>query len=573
MINRQLAQIFSEISDYLRMEKMSFRPFAYQRAALALVSLKEDAAKIYQEGGVKALEEISGIGQSLALKIEEYIQTGQIKYFEQLKKRTPIDLKAIINLEGVGPRRAKILYEKLGVKTVKALEKAARQRKIAKVPGFGPQSEKNILQAVAFSQRHQGRFLLGEVLPVVEEMIREISCINGVEKVQTAGSLRRQKETVGDADILVVSSQPRAVMNFFTSWPDAVKIWGQGQTKSSIRLSQGFDVDLRIVPGKSYGAALQYFTGSKEHNIALRQLAMKQKLKLNEYGLFRGRKMMASNTEEKIYQALGLDWVPPELRESRGEIELARQSRLPQLIVRSDLQGELHCHSDWDGGQDKILDLARAAQKMGYRYLGIADHTQFLRIEKGLDEKGLLAQHREIAKLNKKLSRSKFTILHGCEANILRDGSLDIKDEVLRQLDFVIAGIHSSFKLSKEDMTERMIRALRNPNLDIISHPTGRLLLKRDEYEIDFEKVLAAAKEFGKVLEINSSAARLDLDGPRVRLARERGVKLVINTDSHQLSQLDSIDLGVGQARRGGAEKKDVVNCWPLEKLLSYFRR
>lgn len=573
MKNKELAKIFYEIADYLEMERVPFKPFAYQKAALALETLEEDVEAVYKRGGLKALKEIPGVGESLALKIEEYLKTGKIKYYEDFKKRIPVNLEEIIAVEGMGPKRAKVLYEKLEIKTIEDLEKAAKAGKIAPLFGFGPKTEKNILEGIEFLKRSKGRFLLGEIIPKVREFSEQLKGLKEVERVDAAGSVRRMKETIGDVDFLVISNEPEKVMDFFVSLPGVVKIWGKGTTKASVRLREGFDMDIRVLPRKSYGAALQYFTGSKEHNIVLRRIAIDKGLKLSEYGLFRGPKMMAGETEEEIYEKLGLQWIPPEMRENKGEIEMAREGKLPKIIEHKDIKGEFHIQSEWNGGSDSIEDLAKTAQNMGYEYLGISDHTKFLRIEHGLDEKQLAQQRKSIDKLNAKFqaSNAKFRILQGCEANILNDGSIDIKDEALAKLDYVIAGIHSSFKMPREKMTERLIKAMKNPNVDIISHPTGRIIKKRDEYQIDFAKILQAAKETGTILEINAYPERLDLNDQNIRLAKEIGVKMAINTDAHHKDQMRYMEFGVAQARRGWAEKEDIINTQPLEKLLEFF--
>lgn len=588
MKNQEIAQIFREIADFLEMEGVQFKPYAYQKAALTLESLEEDLEKIYQQKGTKALEAIPGVGKSMAEKIEEYLKTGKIKYYEDLKKKTPIKMEEIVAVEGMGPKKAKVLYQKLGVRNLKDLEKAARTHKIAPLPGFGEKTEKNILEGIEFLKRSKGRFLLGDILPKVKEIIEELSSLKEVKRLEVAGSLRRKKETIGDVDLLVISQKPEKVMDYFCSLAGVVKIWGKGKTKSSIRLKEGFDVDLRVIPEKSFGAALQYFTGSKEHNIATRKIAIAKGLKLSEYGLFRGKKMIAGREEKEIYKALGMDWIPPELRTNRGEIEAALKHKLPKIIGYKDVKGDLHCHikwkGKWDGGANTIEEMAQTAREMGYEYFGIASHTKFLKIEHGLDERQLELRNKYIDKLNSKFKsnpprsrqrreqNSKFRILKGCEANILKDGSIDIKDEALKKLDYAIAGIHSNFKMKKEEMTERIIRAMKNPHIDIISHPTGRILKRRDEYQIDFEKILRAAKETGTILEINSFPDRLDLNDQNIRRAKEVGVKMIINTDSHHRDQMRFIEFGIAQARRGWAEKKDIINCWPLEKLLTFFK-
>jgi len=599
MKNQEIAKIFYEIANYLEMEGVAFKPYAYQKVAITLEALEEDVEEIYKRGGLKALEEISGVGKNIAFKIEEYLKTGKIKYYQELKKKTPVNLNEMIAVEGMGPRKTKILYQKLEIKDLKDLEKAAKAHKIAPLFGFGEKTEKNILEGIAFLKRSKGRFLLGDIMPVVKEILENLKKFKEVKKINVAGSVRRMKETIGDVDFLIISKNPKKpasakasagkIMDFFVSLEKVIKVWAKGPTRSSVRTKDGFDMDLRIVPAKSYGSALQYFTGSKEHNIATRRIAIGKGLKLNEYGVFRGSKMIAGKTEKEVYRAIGLPWIPPEIRENEGEIEAAlRQAQgksngLPKIIGYQDIKGDLHCHSKWDGGNNTIKEMAETAQKMGYQYLGIADHTKFLRIEHGLNEKQLAQQRKEIDKLNNKLG-SKATlrgvshsvrfsrILQGAETNILNDGSIDIKDEALKQLDFVIAGIHSSMKMEKEKMTERIIRAMKNPNIDIIAHPTGRIIKRRDEYQIDFEKILRAAKELGIILEINSYPERLDLKDVYIRRAKEMGVKMVINTDSHHRDQMRFIKYGIAQARRGWAEKKDIINAQPLEKLLKFFK-
>jgi len=574
MKNQEIAQMFYEIADFLEMEGVAFKPYAYQKAAITLESLEKDVAQIYREGGKQALEKIPGVGKSMAEKIEEYLKTGKIKYYQELKKKMPVRMEELTAVEGLGPKTVKVLYQKLGIRNLKDLEKAAKAGKIAPLFGFGEKTEKNILEGIAFLKRSKGRFLLGEILAQVREIEETLKTLKEVKKISVAGSVRRRKETIGDVDFLVVSKKPAKVMDFFVSLPGVIRIWGKGTTKSSVRMSQGFDVDLRVISEKSYGSALQYFTGSKEHNIITRRIAISKDLKLNEYGLFRNKTMVAGWSEAGIYRVLGLPWIEPELRENQGEIEAALNKRLPKIIGYNDIRGDLHCHSNWDGGANSIEEMVRVALEMGYEYLGISDHTKFLRIEHGLDEKQLVEQRKEIDKLNKKfqVSSFKFQVLQGAETNILNDGSIDIKDEALKKLDYAIAGIHSNFKMEKTQMTERIIKAMKNPHIKIISHPTGRILKRRDEYQIDFDKILRAAKEFNVVLEINSFPVRLDLNDQNIRRAKEAGVQMVINTDSHQRDQLRFIEFGTAQARRGWAEKKDIINTQPLEKLLKFFR-
>ncbi len=571
MKNQEIAKILYEIASFLEMEGVAFKPYAYEKVALALEGLEEDVEDIYKRDGLKGLEKIPGVGKNIAERIEEYLKIGKIKYYEDLKKKTPVNIGELTAVEGLGPKKVKVLYQKLRIRNLKDLERAAKSHKIAPLFGFGEKTEKNILEGINFLKRSKGRFLLGEIWPKVKEVYEKLKSLKEVEEISLAGSVRRKKETIGDVDLLVISKNPKKVMDFFVSLPGVIKIWGKGATKASVRMRDGFDMDIRVVPKRSYGSALQYFTGSKEHNIATRRIAMDKGLKLSEYGLFRGKRMIASETEESIYKALGMKWIPPEMRENQGEIELAlRQAQgktggLPKIIDYDDIKGDLHCHSKWDGGVNTILEIAEAAKKMGYEYIGIADHTKFLRIEHGLDEKKLATQRKEIEKLNTKykIQNTKFRILQGAETNILNDGSIDIKDEALRKLDYVIAGVHSSFKMEKEKMTERIIRAMKNPNVDIISHPTGRILKRRDEYRIDFDKILRAAKETGTILEINSFPDRLDLNDQNIRRTKEAGVKMIINTDSHRQDQLRLIEFGIAQARRGWAEKKILLTPNP----------
>jgi len=599
MKNQEIAKILHYIAQYLEMDGVAFKPFAYNKAAIAINTLEEDVDDIYKKGGIKALEGIPGIGQSIAQKIEEYLKTGKIKYYEEFRKKMPTNLEEIVSIEGVGPKKAKILYQKLEINNMKELKKAAELHRVALLFGFGEKTEKNILEGIAFLERSKGRFLLGEILPVVKEVQEKLKSLKEVEEISPAGSVRRMKETIGDVDFLVVSNNPEKVMDFFVSMPGVIKVLGKGPTKASVRMSaqgrsasggkgQDFDMDIRVVPKKSYGAALQYFTGSKEHNISLRKIAIDKGLKLNEYGLFsaQGRsasgkknqwKQIAGEDEKEVYKALGLSYVEPEMRENKGEIEAALKGTLPKIIGYNDIKGDLHCHSDWDGGENSIEEMAEAAKGMGHEYIGISDHTKFLKIENGLDERKLEQRNREIDMLNLngklQVADGKFKILKGCEANILPDGLIDIKDEALKKLDFVIAGVHSALKTPKEKMTERIIKAMRNPNVDIISHPTGRILKRRDEYQIDFDKILRAARETKTILEINSCPERLDLNDQNVRRAKEAGVKMAINTDSHEKHQMRFMEFGVAQARRGWAEKEDIVNTKPLNSLMGMFKK
>ena len=578
MINQEIARIFQEMAEFLLMEEAAFKPQAYEKAALSLETLRENIGEIYKKEGIEGLKNIPGVGQGIAEKIIEYLKTGKIKEHQRLKKKFPIKIEELMAVEGIGPKMARDLYEQLKIKDIKDLEKAAQAGKIRGLPRFGLKTEQNILQGIKFFKKSGSRFLLGEILPRVYEIIAELKNLKEVKQISEAGSVRRRQETIGDVDILIASSDPEKVIDHFVSLSGVIKIWNKGRTKASIRLSGEYDVDLRVLPEKQFGSALQYFTGSKEHNIVLRKIAVKKGLKLSEYGLFRGEKRIAVESEEEIYEKLGLEWISPEIRENTGEIESALKTKLPELIELKDIKGDCHCHSHWGAGKRIISELAETAIKIGYEYIGISDHTKFLRIEHGLDEKQLIQQKKEIEKINSRLrqgfgGQAKFKILQGCEANIMADGSIDISDKVLAKLDYVIAGVHSQMKMTESEMTERIVKAMRNPNVDIISHPTGRILKQRDEYKIDFDRILRVAKETGTILEINANPYRLDLNDKNIRQAKKIGVKMIINSDAHQKEQLNFMPYGVFQARRGWAEKKDVINAWPLKEFLNFIKR
>ena len=579
MSNLELAKIFYEIAELLEMQDIAFKPRAYEKAARTLESLEKDVKEIYQEGGLKDLEVLPGIGKSIALKIEEFIKTGRVKDYERLKKKCPVDIEALTAIEGLGAKKIKVLYQKLKIRNLKDLEKAAKAGQIRKLAGFGEKSEKNILQGLAFVKKTKGRFLLGFILPTVKEIIKDLESFKEVQRISPAGSIRRMKETVGDIDILVTSIQPEKVMEFFVKRPDVVKIWAKGPTRSSVRLKQGLDCDLRVIKKESFGAALQYFTGSKDHNIAVRRLAQEKGLKLNEYGVFRGKKRIVGKTEEGVYRAIGLFYIEPELRTNTGEIEAAQRdfqgkpAGLPKIIGYDDILGDLQVHTKWSDGSQSIEEMAKQAKNLGYQYIAITDHTGQLRIANGLDEKRLLRQMAEIDKINKgfRFQVSGFKILKGCEVNIKNDGNLDMPDEILAKLDIVLAAVHSNFKMDKATMTKRLIRAMENPHVDVIVHPTGRVIMRREPYQLDFEEIFKAAQKTKTALEINAYPNRLDLKDTDIRQAIEAGVKLVINTDSHNINQLHFMELGISQARRGWAEKRDVLNTRPLEKLLENF--
>jgi DNA polymerase (family X) len=566
MRNTELAQIFREIAIFLEMQGVQFKPRAYEKVAYALEALEEPVTEIYRRGGVKALREIPGVGEAIAEKIEETVRTGRLKYYEALRKELPVDVRGLTAIEGVGPKTVKLLYEKLGVKNPADLERAARAGKLSGLPHFGEKMEQKILKGIEFLKQGSGRFPLGSVLPLITEIEQRLRQLPEVAEVVVAGSTRRRKETIGDADLLAISKKPEKVMEFFVSMPEVMHIHGQGKTKSMVKLKNGMDVDLRVVKQESLGAALNYFTGSKDHNVALRRIAQEKGLKLNEYGLFRGSKRIAGKTEAEVYKALGLAYVEPEMRENQGEIEAAKNGKLPNLIGYDDLRGDLQTQTTWTDGGNSIEEMAAEAKRLGLEYIAITDHTKSLAMTGGSDEKKLLKQMAAIDKINQSLKG--FKILKGAEVNINKDGTLDIEDEVLAKLDVVGVAVHSHFNLPRREMTERILRAMRNPHADILFHPTGRVIQKREPYDVDMDAIIRTAKETGTVLEIDAYPERLDLKDEHVRKAVQAGVKLVIDSDAHSVNHIRFLEFGIAQARRGWAEKKDVINTKPVKEFL-----
>jgi len=571
MPNVEFALIFREISLYLEMQGVQFKPRAYEKVAYTIEALEEPLAEIYQRGGIKALREVPGVGEAIAEKIEEIIQTGKLTYYEELRRKTPVDIRALTAIEGVGPKMVKVLYEKLAVKDVSDLERVAHIGKIRGLPYFGEKMEQKILRGIEFLKQGSGRVTLGAALPLILEIHGRLRELSDVDEVELAGSIRRRKETVGDADILVISSRPEKVMEFFVSMPEVAHVLGKGNTKAMIKLKNGLDVDLRVVPEESFGAALNYFTGSKDHNVALRRIAQEQGLKLNEYGLFRGSQRIAGKTEEEIYQVLGLSFIPPEIREDQGEIEAARKGDIPDLVGYQDLRGDLQIQTTWTDGANSIEEMAEEARRLGLEYIAITDHTKGLAMTGGSDEKKLLRQMATIEKINRSLKG--ITVLKGAEVNINKDGSLDIKDEVLAELDVVGIAVHSHFNLPQREMTERIKRAMRNPHADILFHPTGRVIQKREPYDVDMDEIIRTAKETGTVLEVDAYPNRLDLKDEHVRKAIEAGVKLVIDSDAHSVNHMRFLEFGVAQARRGWARKNDILNTLPEKDFLRSLKR
>jgi DNA polymerase (family X) len=564
--NWEIERILNNIAIFLEMDDVPFKPRAYEKAARSIEALEEDLEDIYKTGGIKALEDIPGIGKSIAEKIEEIIKTGRLEYYEKLKKQVPVDLDSLSGIEGLGPKKIKILWQELGIQNIDDLEKACLAHKVSKLAGFQEKTEQNLLNAIQFTKKSKGRFILGFVLGSIREIESRLKNLDPNARVAVAGSVRRMKETIGDVDFLVASEKPEEIMRFFTTMPEVAEVIAKGDTKSSIKLNTGMNADLRVVPVTSFGAALQYFTGNKDHNIALRKIAQSKKLKLSEYGLFRGKRAVAGKEEDEIYEKLGLKWIPPELRENSGEIEAASDDKLPKLIDYKDLKGDLQVHSTWTDGSNSIKEMSEAAKSFGLEYIVISDHSRSLAMTGGLDENGLAKQSEEIDELNK--SFGEFRILKGVELNIMKDGTVDINAKALEKLDVVGAAVHSYFNLSREEMTQRVIRAIENPNIDILYHPTARQLQKREPIELDIEKVMQAAKDHGTMLDIDSFPDRLDLKDELIRKAIDIGVKLDISSDSHSKNNLHFLELGIAQARRGWATRDKIMNTRKLEDFL-----
>ncbi|KKW17916.1 MAG: DNA polymerase III [Candidatus Sungbacteria bacterium GWC2_49_10] len=572
MTNREVANIFREMAALYDMEGVFYKPRAYENAAASVESFGEELSDIYKKEGERGFSKVPSVGKGIAAHIRAILEKKDFPEHAKLKKMYPVDIIGLTAIEGVGPKMVKTLWKKLKIRTVADLEKAARGGKVRGIEHFGEKTERKILKGISFLQSSGGRRILGEVAPDIRALSSMIKAFPEVERIKVAGSIRRKKETIGDIDILVVSSKPEKVAERFLRLPWIDHVYGSGPAKTNVRLKNGLDADLRIVPEKSFGAALNYFTGSKEHNVALREIAIKKGLKLNEYGLYRGKKMIAGKTEEEVYKALGLRYIEPELREMRGEIEASRKNALPDLIGYGDVKGDLQVQTDWTDGEDSIEAMAHAAIEAGLQYIAITDHTKSLAMTGGADEKKLTRQMEEIARINKKFSKSGFRILTGAEVNIMKDGSLDISDDVLAKLDVVGAAIHSHFDLSRADETKRVIRAMENKNVDIIFHLTGRLINKRESIDIDFEEILKAAKRTGTILEINAFPERADIKDAYIRECVREGVKMSIDSDAHSKDHFKLLEYGIAQARRGWAEKEDIINAWPVKKMLNFLK-
>ncbi len=569
MTNAQLAAVFEEIADILEFQGANpFRVRAYRNAARTIADFGEPLADIVADPK-RELTEISGIGKDLAEKIVALVRSGTLPLLEELRAQVPESVLAMLRVPGLGPKRAAILYKELGISTLEQLRAACESQQVRHLKGFGPKVEQNVLEGLQIAEQAQVRTYWAEADEIAQAILEHLRACEAIEQIELAGSYRRGKETVGDLDILVVTGDASGVMDRFGQYPELEKVLARGDTKMSIRLENGLQVDMRVVPRQSFGAALQYFTGSKAHNIELRNRAKNLGLKVNEYGVFRGQQRIAGQTEEEVYAALGLPWIPPELREARAEFQWAEEGRLPQLIAVEQIRGDLHVHTDWTDGTASIEQMAQAAKKRGLRYLAITDHSKRVTMVGGLDAKRLRQQWEEVDRINRRLRG--ITVLKGIEVDILEGGGLDLPDDVLAEADWVVASIHYGQNQSRERITRRVIDALKNPHVCVFAHPTGRLLNKRAAYAIDLDAVIRAARQFGKMLELNAHPMRLDLDDVACAAAKRHGVPVVIATDAHRIEGLDAMRYGVLQARRGGLTANDVANTrtWAqLRKLL-----
>jgi DNA polymerase (family X) len=600
MKNADIAKIFRKIGFMIEIGEndinATFRARAYKRTSDVIARLSANIEEIYRKEGVEGLQKIPSIGKAIALKIEECIMTGKIKYFERLKATTPINIDDFYSIESISPKTFKVLYDKLKIKDLSDLEKAASEGKLQDIPGFSQKKEETILKKIQIFKKGTSRYLIGEVYPIIKQIESRLSNVKGVKRAVAAGSFRRMKETIGDIDYVVVSDSPEKVINYFVNMPEVDEILSRGPSKSFVRLNNGMDADLLVVPQESFGSSLQYFTGSKEHGVAMRKIALAKGLHLNEWGIFdNDKKRVAGFTEEEVYQALDLDWIPPEMRENTGEIELAKKrGYLSRLIKYNSLKGDLQVHSNNTDGTMSIEEMALAAkEKFGLEYVAITDHTKSLKLTNGLDEKQILDQANKISEINDKLKlmnqytkRSKknhhhhnhhifsgnFRILSSAEVNIMKDGSLDIANNVLDKLDIVGAAIHSSFAQPIEVQTERLIRTAQNPSVDIIFHPTGRRINKREGYAVNMKKLIDVAKDTDTVLEIDAHYDRLDLKDDYIRMAVENSIKLVIDSDAHHPVHFAFLKFGIGQARRGWAKQSDILNTLSVDALLKSFK-
>ena len=564
MKNQLIVKILNNIADILELQEVAFKPVAYRRAAQSIESLSEDIEEIYKR---KELEEIPGVGKNIAEKITEIIENGKLKYYEELKKEIKVDVEGLNQIPNLGPKKIKVLYQKLGVKSMVDLEKVLKQHKVRELEGFGEKTEETLLRGIELLKKRPVRFLYIQTLPMVEMITKILEKHDFVSKVEIAGSYRRGKETIGDLDFLVVSAHPGKVMDLFTSMKEVKEVLAKGGTKSSVRLSNGIQVDLRVVNEKEYGAALLYFIGSKEHNIELRKLALKKGWTLNEYGLstLKDRKWIAGKTQEEIYQKLGLAFIEPELRENKGEIQAAREGKLPALITAKDIKGVFHNHTTWSDGNNSLLEMAQKAEELKLKYISFNDHFGHVGITNPLTEKRLTKYLQEIEKVQKKVGIKIFT---GVEIDILKDGSLPLTAAKLRKLDVVISSVHVAINMNEKEMTKRVCAALSNYPINILGHPLDRKLQEREPLALNLDKVFETAKNNEVFIEINSSPRRMDLPGELIKAGLDAGSKFALSTDAHNVLHLPYYTLGLNMARRGWIQKKDLLNSWTMDKIV-----
>ena len=566
MDNAGLARALWQLAELLEVSgEPQFRVRAFRNAARAIEGLSEPAADLLREG---RLTDVPNIGAGIARRVAELVETGKLAELAGLQKKTPRG--ELVRIDGVGPKSAEVLWKQMGIGTVEELEAAARAGKLRELPRFSEKREQKILRGIEAFRKASGRIKVTQAWPHAEFFLERLRALAVVERAEACGTLRRRRDTVGDIDLLVASRDAAAVMEFVCAMPGVAECLARGDTKTSVKLREGVQVDVRVVPPEDWGAALHYFTGSKEHNVAIRGLAVARGLKINEYGVWRGDERIGGTDENEIFASVGLPWIAPELRENRGEIEAAQAGKLPKLIEVSDVRGDLHMHTVETDGRATLEEMVAAAQKAGREYIAITDHSQALAMANGMNAERLRAQGRQIRELNEKLGGSP-RVLRGIEADILADGSVDLGNEFLRELDWVVASVHSLFGLPRDEQTRRIVRALESGVVDVLGHPTGRMIGRRPPYEVDMEAVLAAAKRVGAAVEVNSFPDRLDLDDTHVRMARDAGVALIISTDSHATTHLPMIHWGVSQARRGWAEARDVANTLPTKDFLARF--
>ena len=570
MINKKIASMLAEIADMLSIEEKPTTRFevrAYQNASMVIGSLEEDLGDLYKRAGLKGLMDIRGIGKGIASSIEEYIKTGHMSKYETLKKRFPIDFAGLTKIEGLGAKRIITLYRKLGVKNIDDLKKAINSHKVAELEGFGEKSEEMLKNGIEMLEKSKGRLLLGEALPAAEAIVSALLGSGLVGKAVICGSTRRMKETVGDIDILAISDKPQQVMDMFTSMKEVESVVVKGPTKTTVWLDIGTTCDLRVIAPESFGAAVQYFTGSKEHNVEVRKIAISKGFKLNEYGLYDAKGGVISAIDERdIYARLGMDWMEPEMRENRGEIELAKEHRLPKLVALADLRGDMHTHTKETDGTNTLEEMVNAAIAKGFEYVNISNHTKSLRVAHGLDDKGFEQLFKRIDDLNSSLD-GKIRIFKGAEVDILKSGALDLKPETLKKMDCVVAAVHSNFNMSQKEMTGRIVKALDSGMVHILAHPTGRIINEREPYDVDLRAVAESAERNNVALEINSFPSRLDLNDSSIFAIKGYKLKFAIDSDAHNISHFDYLRYGVGMARRGWLGKSDILNTMSLKAI------